>query len=134
MWRTFSISFTTAMLAGFAFLLFSLIGCPGGGAKLQRVDADFNAIGSSLKTYRLNTGHYPGTEQGLEALVMQPVTDPPLQGWRKIADRVPADPWNNEYRYRLLPEEDNHGFELLSAGQDGQFRTEDDLSSLDPKP
>ena len=133
MWRTFSISFTTAMLAGFAFLLFSLIGCPGGGAKLQRVDADFNAIGSSLKTYRLSTGHYPSTEQGLGALVVKPVTDPPLQEWSKIADRVQRDPWDKEYRYQRLPEDDNRGFELLSAGKDGQFGTEDDLSSLDPK-
>lgn len=43
---------------------------------LSRVDPDFNAIGSSLKTYRLQAGFYPTTEQGLEALVHKPDTDP----------------------------------------------------------
>jgi general secretion pathway protein G len=98
---------------------------------LNRIDADFNAIGSSLKTYRLNAGHYPSNRQGLEALVSKPTTDPVPRRWVKIADRIPTDPWNNEYRYRLLPEEDDRGFELLSAGKDGQFGTKDDLTSLD---
>ena len=133
MWRTFSISFSVVVAAALFFGFFSLGGWPSSGTKLPRVDADFNAISSSIKTYRLNAGHYPTIEQGLKALVEQPVTNPPLRRWTKTADRIPTDPWNNEYRYRLLPEEDERGFELLSAGKDGQFGTEDDLSSLDPE-
>ena len=100
--------------------------------RLARVDPDFNAIGSSLKTYRLNAGHYPTTEQGLKALVEQPWTDPPLRRWTKIMDRIPTDPWNKEYSYRLLPDDDPRGFELRSAGKDRKFGTGDDLSSLAP--
>jgi general secretion pathway protein G len=102
---------------------------PRGG----RVNPDFNAIGSSLKTYRLNAGHYPTTEQGLKALVEQPRTDPPLRRWVKIMDRIPTDPWNTEYRYRRLPDDDPRGFEIFSAGKDRRLGTKDDLSSLNPK-
>jgi general secretion pathway protein G len=132
MWRTFSISFTTAVLAIFAFLLFSLTGCPGGGAKPQLVDADFNAITSALKVYKLDAGTYPSTEQGLSALVSQPTIAPLPEKWKRRADRIPTDPWNTEYTYRLLADDDPRGFELRSAGKDRKFGTKDDLSSLDP--
>lgn len=132
MWRVFSISFTIATLALLAFGFLSLVGIPQSGSKIQRVDADFNAITSAMKTYRLNTGRYPTTEEGLKALVEQPITDRPLQGWKKLAAHLPADPWGNTYRYRLLPEGRRAGFEVTSAGKDREFGTEDDLSSLDP--
>ena len=133
MWRAFSISFTTATFVLLALGFLSLFGCPSSGAKLQRVDADFNAIGSAIEAYRRNTGHYPATEQGLAALVSRPTTGPLADGWSKIAERIPIDPWENTYTYRLLPEDDDRGFELRSAGKDGKHGTKDDLSSLDPK-
>jgi general secretion pathway protein G len=132
MWRVFSISFTIAMLALLGFGFLSLVGIPQSDAKLQRVDADFNAITAAIKTYRLNTGRYPTTEEGLKALVEQPITNPPLEGWRKVAAQLPADPWGSTYRYRLLPEGHSAGFEIISAGKDREFGTEDDLSSQDP--
>ena len=45
----------------------------------------------------------------------------------------PRDPWDGEYRYRLLPDGDARKFELKSVGPDGQLGTVDDLSSLDPR-
>ena len=134
MWRTFCISFTTVAVAIVALGFLSLVGPSCGVDRIQRVDADFNAIGSSLKTYRLNAGQYPSTEQGLEALVEEPAIDPLPRRWTKIADRIPTDAWNNEYRYRRLSEDHPVGFEIISAGRDAQFGTEDDLSSLDPDP
>ncbi len=111
----------------------ALIGGIGDGAKLQRVDADFNAIGSSLKTYKLNAGNYPTQQQGLEALVTKPSSTPVPRRWTKIADRVPTDPWNNPYGYKFPGTKDPSEFELFSMGKDGQAGTEDDLSSQDPK-
>ena len=111
----------------------ALIGGIGDGAKLQRVDADFNAIGSPLKTYKLNAGNYPTQQQGLEALVTKPSSTPVPRRWTKIADRVPTDPWNNPYGYKFPGTKDPSEFELFSMGKDGQAGTEDDLSSQDPK-
>jgi general secretion pathway protein G len=111
----------------------ALIGGIGDGAKLQRVDADFNAIGSSLKTYKLNAGNYPTQQQGLEALVTKPSSTPVPRRWTKIADRVPTDPWNQPYGYKFPGTKDPSEFELFSVGKDGQAGTEDDLSSQDAK-
>jgi general secretion pathway protein G len=133
MCRAFSISFSVVVIATLFLGFLSLVGFPSSGAKLQRVDADFNAIGSSLKTYQLDAGCFPSDAQGLTALVNQPTTTPLPKAWKKIATRVPTDPWETEYQYHLLPEGDSRGFELLSAGKDGLVGTEDDLSSLDPK-
>jgi general secretion pathway protein G len=104
------------------------------GCVLSRVDADFNAIGSSLKTYKLNAGQYPTTQQGLAALVHEPTSPPLPRRWTKIADRIPNDGWNNPYQYWRLSDDDPRGFKISSAGKDGQFGTKDDLSSLDVHP
>lgn len=132
MWRTFSISFTIVGLAVLAFGFLCLVGCPSSGSKLQRVDADFNAIGSSIETYRRNTCSYPTTEQGIEALVSRPFAVPIPEKWERIATRVPEDPWETPYRYRLLSGSGKRAFEVISAGKDKKFGTNDDLSSVYP--
>jgi general secretion pathway protein G len=101
--------------------------------KEPRVFADFKAIGSSLKTYNMNAGHYPTTGQGLRALVERPENSPQPKRWVRITDSIPKDPWQTPYRYRALPEEDKRGFEITSAGKDARFGTKDDFSSLDEK-
>ena len=97
------------------------------------VPADFKAIESSLKTYRLNAGVYPTTEQGLAALVDRPTTKPFPRRWWKVADHIPKDPWGSPYEYRLLDPRDSKDFEIVSAGKDGIFGTEDDHSSRNPE-
>jgi general secretion pathway protein G len=98
-------------------------------AHLSRVTSDYNAIGSALKGYRLNGGCYPSTEQGLEALVRRPETEPLPKKWIQVLKKVPLDPWDREFRYRLLP--DGMDFEIYSVGPDGVSGTKDDASSLD---
>ena len=55
--------------------------------------------------------------------------------WRGpyIANKVSADPWGNRYAYHLV--ENEPGFEIESAGEDGQPGTPDDvrLILIDPK-
>lgn len=110
----------------------ALIGGLGEGAKLQRVEADFNAIGAALKTYKLNAGMYPTAQQGLKALVEKPGSPTPRR-WTKLADAVPKDPWGNEYIYRFPGKNDKNEYELISKGKDGMEGGEDDFSSQDPK-
>lgn len=129
LWSFVVVGMLTAMGLG----AYSLMGCPSSGAKMQRVDADMHAISSSVNTYKTKVGHYPSTEQGLEALVEQPEGTPHPQQWTKLMDFVPRDPWKSPYRYRAFPEDDKRGFEIISMGKDGQFGTKDDLSSSDKK-
>jgi general secretion pathway protein G len=114
------------LLAGGAYFYADILELLPRSQKLSRIDADFNAIGSSLKTYHLNAGFYPTTEQGLDALVNKPESTPVPRKWTKIADRRPTDPWNSEYRYRRFEGGDPSDFELRSAGRDGIFGTKDD--------
>ena len=90
--------------------------------KAQRVKAQvtISALETALKTYYLDNGFYPTTDQGLEALVTEPNTDPVPQKWRKGGylekGKVPEDPWGNDYIY-LSP--GLHGdFDIISYGQD----------------
>jgi general secretion pathway protein G len=94
-----------------------------------RVFADFQSISSALKTYQINAGRPPTTEQGLEALVTRPTLEPLPEDWVKIADKVPTDPWRRPYRYRELPAQGGvFRWELRSVGPDGMTENEDDLA------
>lgn len=109
----------------------ALIGKVKEGAKLQRVDGDFNAIGSALMTYKINAGNYPSTQQGLKALISRPGGTPAPRRWTKVMDKLPLDPWGKEYGYRFPGRKDATEFELYSSGPDGLDNTGDDLSSQD---
>ena len=100
------------------------------GAKLAPIKGDFQSISSALRAYKTIAGHYPSTEQGLQALVDHPTVPPFPEDWVKIAERVPTDPWRNEYRYRCFPDGSPQPFELISNGPDGIEGTKDDRSSL----
>ena len=67
--------------------------------------------------YRLDVGHYPSTEQGLNALLANPGNEPRWQG-PYLSKRLPADPWNNPYQYKYPGERSD--FDLFSFGKDGQ--------------
>ena len=61
-------------------------------ARVQKVYADFKAIETSLKIYRLDNYVYPTTEQGLEALVEASSLDPEPRNFKKAAT-CPNCPW-----------------------------------------
>lgn len=89
------------------------------GARVQKVFADFKAIETSLKSYRLDNFNYPTSEQGLDALVNKPSLDPipkryPANGY---LDSLPKDPWGNPYLY-LSPGE-NGAVDIYTLGADG---------------
>jgi len=62
---------------------------------------DISALMQALKLYRLDNFRYPSTEQGLEALVSKPVTEPVAPNWKGggYLDRLPKDPWGSPYQY-----------------------------------
>ena len=86
-----------------------------GGAKSKTAGVQINDLQKALDIYKLDVGRYPTAEEGLEALVKQPGN---VRGWNGpyLQGGVPADPWNNPYRYSLS----NGNVELLSLGSDGQ--------------
>jgi len=61
-------------------------------AKRVRVAGDIQAIKTSLLAYQGINGFYPTTEQGLQALVTAPSTDPRPSRWQQFMEAVPTDP------------------------------------------
>ena len=89
-------------------------------ARVVAAKADIAAITQALKLYRLDNTMYPTTEQGLQALVVRPTTQPSPSNWKQggYLDRVPKDPWGREYLY-LNPGVRGE-IDVFSLGADGQ--------------
>jgi len=90
-------------------------------AKQLKAKLTMESLETSLRLYKLDSGAYPTTEQGLQALVERPDTGNVPKGWREGGyiekGRVPLDPWDNEFVY-LSP--GVHGdYDIISYGGDG---------------
>ncbi len=88
-------------------------------ARVQKVQADFKAIETALKIYRLDNYVYPTTEQGLEALVEPSTLDPEPRNFKEggYLAEVPVDPWGRPYLY-LSPGERGE-VDIYTLGADG---------------
>lgn len=89
-------------------------------AKVADAKVQIRNIETALKLYKLDNGDYPGTEQGLQALVEKPTTGKIPKKYKSEGylenKNVPQDPWGNDYVY-LSPGE--HGdYDLSSFGGD----------------
>ena len=81
-----------------------------------RVAADIQGISTQLKLYESMNGFYPTTEQGLQALVTQPDTEPRPVRWYQLYREMPKDPWQNNYIYICPGIKNPTGYDLYSAG------------------
>ncbi len=99
-------------------------------ARVQKVYADFKAIETALKIYRLDNYGYPTTEQGLQALVEEPSLPPEPRSWKQggYLEDVPLDPWGSPYLY-LSPGEFGE-FDLYTLGADGVTGGDDQNADL----
>jgi general secretion pathway protein G len=90
-------------------------------AKQVRAKMDIAALETALKLYKLDSGVYPGTEQGLLALVQKPEAGVIPKKWRQGGylekGKVPKDPWGNDYVY--LSPGLKGDFDIISYGADG---------------
>jgi general secretion pathway protein G len=85
--------------------------------------ADIRSLESALKLYKLDTGTYPTTEQGLASLLTKPETNPIPKKWREggylDSKEVPKDPWGNPFYY-ASPGPDGRDYVITSYGYDGE--------------
>jgi general secretion pathway protein G len=73
-----------------------------------------------LDMYKLDTGNYPTSEQGLHALYARP---PGVAGWNGpyVGDEESLkDPWGRPYLYKNPSQRPNHAFDIMSLGADGK--------------
>jgi general secretion pathway protein G len=93
-----------------------------GTAKATTAKSQIEMMSSALDAYRLDTGSYPNTAQGLQALQELPTIDPPTN-WRGpyLRKAVPLDPWGHAYVFVSPGEVNTKGFDLISYGADGKL-------------
>jgi len=94
-------------------------------AKEQRAEADIQAIKTQLRTYEMLNYTMPTTDQGLEALVNRPSSEPTPRRWKRLLEQVPLDPWGNPYVYRNPGIRNPEGFDLFSLGADRRESDDD---------
>jgi general secretion pathway protein G len=88
-----------------------------GKSEVKTAKAQIVALEKALEQYRIDTGHFPTTEQGLAALVTKPGSEPKWDG-PYLSKAVPNDPWGNPYAYKNPG--DHSEVDLISYGRDGR--------------
>ncbi|MFW5857082.1 MAG: type II secretion system major pseudopilin GspG [Planctomycetota bacterium] len=87
-------------------------------AKREAARSSIQSILQAVQLFKLDTGKYPSTSEGLEALVK----DPGVKGWKEggyiSGGRVPKDPWGNDFIY-IHPGHGNQP-DIVSYGADGR--------------
>lgn len=87
-----------------------------GKGKQAAAKAQIELLGQALDQYRLDTGSYPSTQEGLNALM----TNPGQEKWDGpyLKKSLPMDPWGKPYLYQIPGTKGE--YDLLSYGRDGK--------------
>lgn len=91
-------------------------------ARVTTAKAKIAQIESALEFYRMDNSRYPTTQQGLNALVVRPTSEPeprsyPAGGYLKSMSAI-EDPWGTTFRYESPGQHNPHSFDLWSQGAD----------------
>ncbi len=87
-----------------------------GRSETTTARAQLDALDKALQAYRIDTGRFPSTSQGLRALVTQPGDETRWRG-PYMQGEIPMDPWGSPYQYRN-PGSSGKDYDLLSYGRD----------------
>lgn len=98
-----------------------------GKSEVKTAKAQIAALEQALDQFRLDVGHYPSTEQGLQALMTNADNNSRWSG-PYLKKEVPNDPWGKPYQYRAPGQ---HGeYDLFSLGKDGQVGGSDEAQDI----
>jgi general secretion pathway protein G len=78
-------------------------------AKKDQVKNDLHTIENCLDLYKVDKGHYPSTDEGLQAVVTAGKCKAGLK-----------DPWGHDYVYMQPGQAHSDSFDIKSYGADGQ--------------
>ena len=93
--------------------------------KIVTASAQIELFGGALDQFRLDTGEYPASSSGLNALQ----ANPGLEGWDGpyLKKTIPKDPWGQPFIYRSPGT--NGDYDLFSYGPDKSEGGGDDIKS-----
>jgi general secretion pathway protein G len=116
-----------ALLAG--LVLPKLVGTQE-RAKKKATVAQIGSFKTALDMFEADNGTYPKGRNGLQDLVVRPSYCKPDE-WHQYLDKIPKDPWNNDYIYVFPGRHNPSSFDLSSPGPDGQSGNDDDIVNWD---
>ena len=90
----------------------------GEKAKAGVAKSQMQDLMGALDLYKLDTGKFPTTQEGLKALMQSPSGATNWNGPYVRRVEQLKDAWNNDWIYRS-PGNDNRPFEIVSLGADG---------------
>jgi general secretion pathway protein G len=87
-----------------------------GKGKQSAAKAQIELLAQALDQYRLDTGTYPTSQEGLNALMV----NPGQEKWEGpyLKKNVPLDPWGNPYNYQIPGTHSE--YDLFSYGRDNR--------------
>ncbi len=89
-----------------------------GRASSERAKVTIEQIGGALELYKLDTGRYPSSQEGLASLVAAPSGVANWNGPYVKDAKILKDPWSRDFIYRSPAEKG--GYDLISLGADGK--------------
>ena len=93
-------------------------------ARATAAHADLSAIKTALDAFEVDNGYYP---KSLQDLVAAPSN---AKNWHgPYLDKLPSDPWGNNYTYYFPGKHNGSSYDLLSVGPDAKEGTEDDVGN-----
>jgi general secretion pathway protein G len=87
-------------------------------SKVKAAKIQIQSFSAALDLLYLDTGRYPSTAEGLNALVKAPSGMPAWNGPYLKGGNLPNDPWGKPYVFRSPAEQSKYA--IMSYGSDGQ--------------
>lgn len=93
-------------------------------------DIDIKNLSTAINSFSTDTGRLPTAQEGLAALIECPVGLKREEWKGPYLQAIRDDPWCNPYQY-VYPSKSGKekSFDLISAGPDGKFNTQDDITN-----
>ncbi|UCD53670.1 MAG: type II secretion system major pseudopilin GspG [Phycisphaerales bacterium] len=97
-------------------------------ARRTTAKAEIRSIQQALALFKTDTGRFPTTAEGLQALVI----DPGIKNYCRdgYLESIPTDPWGRPYIY-ICPGLHGSDYDLESFGKDGEDGGVDDDADIE---
>ena len=93
-------------------------------ARQAAARADISSIKTALDAFEVDNGYYP---KSIMDLIQSPQD---VKNWHgPYLDKVPQDPWGNNYIYACPGRHNATSYDLSSSGPDGKEGTDDDIGN-----
>jgi general secretion pathway protein G len=103
-------------------------------ARIVATRTQLDVFRTALSAFEIDNDRYPKDRNGLQELIERPTDARNWHGPYLEKRIIPKDPWHNEYAYESPGKHNPDSYDIISAGPDGTFGTEDDIGNWESDP